>query len=148
MLLLEINFILSSVRTQRAMKSFIPSSIKLLNHWETCHNPDSFYHHLHKYCSIVLFSYSASLFNFFFIISSFDCTYFITTVFYGQPFYCLILLCMWSCLYRAPSLCITHFHVFMDEIKLYYIILSYKSVVSRDWLQVRGSQNVANILSI
>ena len=59
------------------------------------HNPDSFYHHLHKYCSIVLF-YSASLLFFiiFFIISSFDCTYFITTVFYGQPFYCVILLCM------------------------------------------------------
>ena len=60
------------------------------------------------------------------------CTYFITTVFYGQPFYCLILLCMWSCLYRAPSLCIMHFHVFMDEIKL-YIYISSEIVCSRSW---------------
>ena len=44
-----------AVRTQRAMKSFIPSSIKLLNHWEIRHNPDSFYHHLYNYCFNYLF---------------------------------------------------------------------------------------------
>ena len=44
-----------AVRTQRAMKSFIPSSIKLLNHLEIRHNPDSFYHHLYKYCFNYLF---------------------------------------------------------------------------------------------
>ena len=105
----------------RAMKSFIPSSIKLLNHWEIRHNPDSFYHHLYKYCFNYLFGICIYIFI---IISTFDCIYFITTVFYGQPFICLIVLCMW-CFNCGPSLCIMYFHVFMDQIKLLLLLSAF-----------------------
>ena len=52
---------------------------------------DSFYHYLYKYCFNYLFGICIYIFI---IISTFDCIYFITTVFYGQPFICLIVLCM------------------------------------------------------
>ena len=76
-----------AVRTQRAMKSFLPSSYRIIERYVT-----TLIHFTTIFISIVLIIYPASLFNFN-IISTFDCIYFITTVFYGQPFICLILLC-------------------------------------------------------
>ena len=55
--------------------------------------------------------------------NSFYCPFFLsTTVIYGQPFICLIVLCM-LCFNCGPSLCIMYFHVFMDQIKLLLLLL-------------------------